>query len=64
MDYLDQDLGEGLDIVGRIPPSVVWDYIQKIMLNQLKEVLVLRLGEFRGHNSLDQGPGLWICINF
>jgi hypothetical protein len=44
-DYLEQDLGEGLAIVGRIPPPIVWDYIQKILLNPLKEVILLKLGE-------------------
>jgi hypothetical protein len=45
VDYLDQDLGESLSIVGRIPPPVVWEYIEKIMDHPLKEVVVLRLGE-------------------
>lgn len=43
VDFLDQDLGECLTIVGRIPPAVVWDYIHKIVLNVLKEVIILKL---------------------
>jgi len=30
--------------VGRIPPAVCWDYIDKISKNPTKEILVLRLG--------------------
>ena len=43
-DYLRVDLKSSLTLVGRIPPSVCWDYIDKISKNPTKEILVLRLG--------------------
>ena len=43
-DYLRVDLKTSLTLVGRIPPSVCWDYIEKISKNPTKEILVLRLG--------------------
>ena len=42
-DYLQADLSKTLNLVGRIPPRVCWDYIDKIKKNPLKEVTVLRL---------------------
>ena len=43
-DYLRVDLKTSLTLVGRIPPSVCWGYIEKISKNPAKEILVLRLG--------------------
>jgi len=43
-DYLRVDLKSSLTLVGRIPPAVCWDYIDKISKNPTKEILVLRLG--------------------
>ena len=37
------DLTSSLELVGRIPPSVCWDYIDKIGKNPTKEILVLKL---------------------
>ena len=42
-DYLSVDLKQSLELVGRIPPSVCWDYIDKIGKNPTKEILVLKL---------------------
>lgn len=61
-DYLEEDIGESLDIVGRIPPPVVWEYIQKIIQNQLKEVLLLRLGENSWRNA-QYHKSILICIS-
>ena len=43
-DYLQVDLKDTLNLVGRIPPVVCWEYIEKISKNPTKEILVLRLG--------------------
>ena len=43
-DHLRVDLKNSQTLVGRIPPSVCWDYIDKISKNPTKEILVLRLG--------------------
>ena len=37
------DLTSSLELLGRIPPSVCWDYIDKIRKNPTKEILVLKL---------------------
>ena len=42
-DYLSVDLKSSLELVGRIPPSVCWDYINKIGKNPTKEIIVLKL---------------------
>ena len=42
-DYLTVDLKKTLNLVGRIPPQVCWEYIAKIRQNPLKEILVVRL---------------------
>lgn len=38
------DLPVELDVVGRIKPDIVWDYIEKIKKSPYKEILVLRFG--------------------
>jgi len=43
-DHLRVDLKNSLALAGRIPPPVVWEYIDKISKNPTKEILVLRLG--------------------
>lgn len=42
-DIID-DLPVELDVVGRIRPDIVWDYISKIKKSPYKEILVLRFG--------------------
>ena len=42
-DYLSVDLKSSLELVGRIPPQMCWDYIDKIGKNPTKEILVLKL---------------------
>ena len=42
-DYLSVDLKSSQELVGRIPPSVCWDYINKIGKNPTKEIIVLKL---------------------
>ena len=42
-DYLSVDLKSSLELVGRIPPHVCWDYIDKIGKNPTKEILVIKL---------------------
>lgn len=40
---LSKDLPEELDIVGRIGPETVWDYIEKIKKSPNKEIVIIRL---------------------
>lgn len=40
---LSKDLPESVDIVGRITPNTVWDYISKMKKTGTKEILVIRL---------------------
>ncbi len=42
-DYLTVDLKNELKIVGRIPPKIVWDYIEQLNEAQTKEILLIRL---------------------
>lgn len=43
-DGISRDLPSLLDIVGRISPETVWDYITKIKKSPNKEILLLRFG--------------------
>lgn len=40
---LEEDLSAELDIVGRINPDTVWDYINKMKRSGNKDIVVLRL---------------------
>jgi hypothetical protein len=40
---LEEDLSAELDIVGRINPDTVWDYIGKMKRASNKDIVILRL---------------------
>lgn len=40
---LEEDLSTELDIVGRINPDTVWDYISKTKKTSNKDIVILRL---------------------
>jgi hypothetical protein len=42
-ENISADLPTSMDIVGRISPETVWDYITKIRKSPNKEILILRL---------------------
>lgn len=40
---LEEDLSTELDIVGRINPDTVWDYIAKMKKTSTKDIVILKL---------------------
>lgn len=50
-DLIKHDLPLTLDVVGRISPDTVWDYIMKIKKSPNKEILLIRFGSINSNEK-------------
>ena len=53
-DYLNLDLKEMLQIVGRISKETVWDYVSQVKEANTKEILLIRLQVERERDQCNQ----------